>query len=342
MLNSLLNLIVGVLGLVVLFSQVKTLNGWTFASTLALLGVYLTISALRGWFIGPSLETLAGIEGDVWSGRFDFTLLRPINTQFFVSVRQWSWFAVIDLTLGLGVIVVATVRSGSASIFPFLVAAAASVAVLYAILLIFTALVFWSPGLLFTWVFDAIMQLARYPIGIYPGWLQFVLTWIIPVAIMTTIPAAALTGDQRTYIEKVGFFYEAYGLPRTVGRILGLLMIVNEPLSAEEIASVLNVSRASLSTNFRVLSAAGLAERYTSHKDRTTYYVFPDTAWEQAMILGARRAESFKRIIHEGLAAMPEKDAARSHLLRGSEYAELVIEFFERQIEEWRTHHRVR
>jgi ABC-2 type transport system permease protein len=39
------------------------------------------------------------------------------------------------------------------------------------------------------------MQLARYPIGIYPGWLQFVLTWIIPVAIMTTIPAGALTGD---------------------------------------------------------------------------------------------------------------------------------------------------
>ena len=77
LLNSLLNLIVGVLGLVVLFSQVKTLNGWTFASTLALLGVYLTINALRGWFIGPSLEVLAGIEGDVWSGRFDFTLLAP-------------------------------------------------------------------------------------------------------------------------------------------------------------------------------------------------------------------------------------------------------------------------
>jgi ABC-2 type transport system permease protein len=165
-----------------------------------LLGVYLTISALRGWFIGPSLEVLAGIEGDVWSGRFDFTLLRPINTQFFVSVRQWNWFALIDLALGLGAIVVATIASatdqpGSAQPLSFLVAATASVAVLYAILLIFTALVFWSPGLLFTWVFDAIMQLARYPIGIYPGWLQFVLTWIIPVAIMTTIPATALTGD---------------------------------------------------------------------------------------------------------------------------------------------------
>ncbi len=195
LLNSLLNLIVGVFGLVVLFSQVSTLNGWTFASTLALLGVFLTINALRSWFIGPSLELLAGIEGDVWSGRFDFTLLRPIDAQFFVSVRQWSWFAVFDLALGLGVIFVATLHSGGAQVFSFLIAAAASVAVLYAILLIFTALVFWSPGLLFTWVFDAIMQLARYPIGIYPGWLQFVLTWIIPVAIMTTIPAAALTGD---------------------------------------------------------------------------------------------------------------------------------------------------
>ena len=106
----------------------------------------------------------------------------------------------IDLALGLGVIIVATlasatIQSGGAQVFLFLIAAAASVAVLYASLLIFAALVFWSPGLLFTWVFDAIMQLARYPIGIYPGWLQFVLTWIIPVAIMTTIPASALTGD---------------------------------------------------------------------------------------------------------------------------------------------------
>ena len=77
----------------------------------------------------------------------------------------------------------------------FLLAMFASVAVLIGILLIFTALVFWGPGMLFTWVFDAIFQLARYPIGVYPGWLQFALTWIIPVAVLTTIPAQALTGD---------------------------------------------------------------------------------------------------------------------------------------------------
>ncbi len=148
-----------------------------------------------------------------------------------------------------------------------------------------------------------------------------------------------LTPELHRFVQHMGGYFESSGVPPIGGRILGLLMVTDDPLSAEEIASALNISRASVSTNFKVLAAAGLAERYTSHTDRTTYYVFPDTAWEQAMVLSARRAQSFKRIVEEGLAAMPEKDAARTHLVRGSEYADLVIEFFGRLIEEWRTHH---
>lgn len=148
-----------------------------------------------------------------------------------------------------------------------------------------------------------------------------------------------LTPELHRFIQHMGGYFESSGVPPIGGRILGLLMVAHEPLSAEDMVSFLHVSRASISTNFRVLAAAGLAERYTSHADRTTYYSFPDTAWEQAMVLGARRAEAFKRIVHEGLAALPEKDAARSQLLRGTEYADLVLEFFRRQLDEWRTHH---
>jgi DNA-binding transcriptional regulator GbsR (MarR family) len=151
-----------------------------------------------------------------------------------------------------------------------------------------------------------------------------------------------LSPELHRFIQHMGGYFESSGVPPIGGRILGLLMIAHEPLSAEDIAAALNVSRASVSTNFRMLSSAGLAERYTSHTDRITYYVFPDTAWEQAMVLNVRRAQNFKRIVQEGLAAMPEKDAARSHLLRGSEYADLVLEFFRRQIEEWRTEHQKR
>jgi ABC-2 type transport system permease protein len=182
---------------VVLFGQVESIRGWDLPSTLALLGVYLMVGALRGLFLGPSLDALAGMDGEVWTGQFDFTLLRPVDAQFLASFRHWRPFALIDLALGLVVVGIAVARLGQslplAQLASFLVAMVAAVTILYATLLLFCTLVFWSPGL-FTWIFDSLFQMARYPVGIYPGWLRFALTWIVPVGVMTTVPATALSG----------------------------------------------------------------------------------------------------------------------------------------------------
>jgi ABC-2 type transport system permease protein len=156
LLHSLLNLGTGVLGLLVLFGQVETIHGWDLPSTLALLGVFLTLSALRGLFLG----------------------------------------------LGLGVLALAMIQLG-ASLAPlqlasFLLTLAAGITILYAILLAFAALTLWNPGFLFTWLFDGLFQMARYPVGLYPGWLRLVLTWVVPVGVMTTVPAQALAGDLST------------------------------------------------------------------------------------------------------------------------------------------------
>ncbi len=197
--HSLLNLATGVLGVVVLFGQVETIRGWDLPSTLVLLGVYLTLSALRGLFIGPSLEALAGMDGEIWTGQFDFTLLRPVNAQFLASVRHWQPFALVDLALGLGVLGLAAAQLeqslGPLRLATFVLTLTVGVAILYAILLTFSALTLWNPGFLFTWVFDGLFRLARYPVGLYPGWVRLVLTWIVPVGLMTTVPAQALTGS---------------------------------------------------------------------------------------------------------------------------------------------------
>jgi len=198
LLHSILNLGTGILGIVVLFGQVDTIRGWDLSSTLAILGVYLTIGAVRRLFIGPSLEALAGMDGEVWSGKLDFTLLRPVDVQFQASFRHWQPFALIDLLLGCGVLGFAVAQLGQqislTQITQFLITLFFSITTLYAILLAFAGMVFWSPGFLFTWIFDSLFQMARFPVGLYPGWLRLILTWIIPVGIMTTIPAQALTG----------------------------------------------------------------------------------------------------------------------------------------------------
>jgi ABC-2 type transport system permease protein len=194
-----LNFVTGILGLVVVFEQVESVRGWTLSSTLAVLGVYLMLNALRDLFIGPSLDSLVGMYGDVWRGTLDFTLLRPVDTQFLASFRRWHLFAVLDLLLGTGVVVAAAVRLGStlawSHLLGFLLMLSTGAVILYAVLLAFTALVFWSPGFLFTWVFNGLFQLARYPVGVYPGRLRLILTWIVPVGVMTTVPAKALVGQ---------------------------------------------------------------------------------------------------------------------------------------------------
>lgn len=198
LLYSGLNLVTGVLSLVVIFNQVETLRGWNLPGALALLGVYLLLGALRGLFIGPSLESVAGMDGEIWTGTYDFTLLRPVDQQFLISFRHWRIFALVDLAMALGVLVYALASLGAqltlGMLAGFLLTLLAGVTLLYAALLAFSALVFWNPGFLFTWVINDLFQLARYPVGLYPGWLRLVLTWIIPVGLMTTIPAQALVG----------------------------------------------------------------------------------------------------------------------------------------------------
>ena len=198
LLRSVLNLGTGILGVIVLYGQVETICGWDRPAALALLGVYQVLGALYYLFIGPSLESLAGMDGEVWTGKFDFTLLRPIDVQFLASVRYWRPTALFDLAFGLGVLGTAIAQLGSAISFErvgfFVLAMLAGIAILYAILLALSALVLWSPGFLFTWLFSAFFQMARYPVGLYPGWLRLVLTWVVPVGVMTTVPAQALAG----------------------------------------------------------------------------------------------------------------------------------------------------
>lgn len=198
LLHGLLNLGTGILGLVVIFDQVETVRGWDFSMTLALLGVYLILNAIRTLFIGPSLDALAGLDGAIWHGTFDFTLLRPLNPQFMVSFQQWQPLAIFDLLSGLGVLSVAISQIDHALSFinltAFLATFITGVVTLYSLLLGLTSLIFWSPGFFYTWIFDGLIQMARYPVGLYPGWLRLILTWIIPVGVMTTIPAQALSG----------------------------------------------------------------------------------------------------------------------------------------------------
>ena len=43
-------------------------------------------------------------------------------------------------------------------------------------------------------IFQSMYEAGRWPVSLYPGWLRYGLTFVVPVAFATTVPAEALTG----------------------------------------------------------------------------------------------------------------------------------------------------
>jgi len=199
LLNSALSVVIGVAGVMVLYSRVKAIHGWTFSQTLALFGVYLFVGALRNLCLGPSLDALGGMDGDVWQGRFDFVLLKPASTQFLVSCRHWRIWALFDVAVSLLILGKAIADLGTVvsvvNLLVFLLSLLMSMTIVYALLLLLTTGVFWYQGVPLIWIFNSVIQMGRYPVGIYPGWFRAVLTWILPIGFITTVPVEALSGQ---------------------------------------------------------------------------------------------------------------------------------------------------
>ena len=146
-----------------------------------------------------------------------------------------------------------------------------------------------------------------------------------------------LSPELTNFIESMGRYFESYGIPRIGGRILGLLLVAHEPLSAEEIASILKASRGSISTNFRLLLTSGLAEKVTFPGNRTTYFVFPATAWEKAMTVEIDGIAFLKKLAQQGLTALPSGDPARTRLEETIRWTSLVDGVYQKALTQWRT-----
>lgn len=74
------------------------------------------------------------------------------------------------------------------------------------------------------------------------------------------------------FIERMGLSAQNDGLPRIAGRMMGYFIIHGGPTSLAELAAALKVSRASVSTNARILRDLGVLEATAVPGDRQDYY----------------------------------------------------------------------
>jgi ABC-2 type transport system permease protein len=194
--QSLLGLGTALGGLAVVFSHTDTLGGWRPDELVALVGVYFLVGGAINLVIQPSMELL--IES-VREGTLDFTLTKPEDAQLLVSVQQVQIWSLIDIVLGFGVLIAALVQLGTHvgawQAIAFAIALLAGGAIIYSFWLILATCSFWFvrvENILV--IFQSMYEAGRWPVSLYPQWLRWALTFVVPVAFATTVPAQALTG----------------------------------------------------------------------------------------------------------------------------------------------------
>jgi ABC-2 type transport system permease protein len=194
--QSLLELATALGGLVVIFSFTNNLGGWRPDEVLALVGVYFLLGGVIGLVIQPGMAQLIDSVRD---GTLDFTLTKPEDAQLLVSARRVEIWKFIDIAMGVGVLAIALIRlKEQLTIWQgvsFAGMLLAGVAIIYSFWLMLATLSFWFVRVEnILEIFQSMYEAGRWPISLYPGWLRFLLTFIIPVAFATTVPTEALTG----------------------------------------------------------------------------------------------------------------------------------------------------
>jgi DNA-binding transcriptional regulator GbsR (MarR family) len=151
--------------------------------------------------------------------------------------------------------------------------------------------------------------------------------------------AERLSPALQEFVESMGVYFERFALPRIGGRILGLLLIADRPLSLDDMASTLRVSRASISTNMRLLTASSLAEQVSFPGDRRDYYRFGPETWVRALTTEIEGVMMLRRIAERGRAATSDAEGmASEHLEELQEFCDLLLADRPKTVERWRAH----
>ncbi len=182
--------------LAVLYQHGYEMGGWSWPEAMLVVALYTLLDGFQRAVLAPNRQA---ISEHVQQGTLDFVLIKPMDAQFWLSTRRLSIWGVPDVLLGLALIVYAGskldtplgVGGYAAGLIPLLLGAATLYALGYAL----ATLTIWvTKAGNITIAMQALLEAGRYPVPAYAPLFRVAFTFVLPVAFMTTVPAATMTG----------------------------------------------------------------------------------------------------------------------------------------------------
>ncbi|MFO0171648.1 MAG: ABC transporter permease [Aphanizomenon sp.] len=193
--SSLGNVLGSIFSLFLFYRTGYTFTGWSWEAALVVLGIFTLLQGFSATFLAPNLNR---IVLHVQEGTLDFVLLKPIRSQFWLSVHTISLWGIPDLIFGLLIIGYAGTKLNLGidkyllTIFPL----CCGLVILYSLWFILGSTSIWFVKIYnVTEVLKGFLEAGRYPITAYPATYRFFFTFVVPVSFLTTVPAQSMLGQ---------------------------------------------------------------------------------------------------------------------------------------------------
>ncbi len=197
-------LVLAVLTTLLLYRFTVEIEGWTRGDLIMLVGIYRVVDSLIAMQVAPNLTSISGY---IRTGEMDFMLLRPLSSQFLVSLRKLSLPEAANALIGVGLalyarnfldvhVVPRRTLVGAAEAVTFV---ATGTIMLYAVWFCIVTLSFWLVNVpTIEILFYSLFETGRYPATFFKGLMRTVLIWVFPVGFATTFSTQALAGKTNT------------------------------------------------------------------------------------------------------------------------------------------------
>lgn len=190
----------------IIYARVPDINEWTEAQYFAFMATGMLVNGIVETFFMPNC---ANLSEQIRTGRLDFALLKPIDSQFLVSLEKINLAMVSQILLALALLFLSLWEIGRpVSVLQVVVYVAfvlAGVAFFYSLMITLACSSIWlgrNQGLYDFWFYITVF--ARYPRAIYDGRdpsrteggeiLQFGFSYLLPILLVITVPARVILG----------------------------------------------------------------------------------------------------------------------------------------------------
>lgn len=214
--EGLAQLALAVLTFLLVYRFTDSVAGWSKWEALLLVGIYRIVEGLLALQIAPNM---VAISGAIRRGEMDSLLMRPVSSQFLVSLRIFSLPDVVNIVVGIGLMIYAGNHAGvqwsGAGVAQATAFIICGLVLLYAIWFSLVTCSFWLVQISTSSLFYSVFETGRYPVAYFRGLVRAVLTFVVPVAFATTFPVDALLGRADHRLLLAGALLAVVGLIAT-------------------------------------------------------------------------------------------------------------------------------